>query len=186
MSSFSESITIFSVVGMFDEPTRLSLSLFLPAFAQDASNDSNDDEGLNPLVKEEVAYAEALLAAGLPDLAEIVVENTKKKWPESKSLFFAIEVRNLLMLDKGAEVQKKIASLGSKTSSEYWAARLEVAMDHFNRGRKEESLKEYDDFFKNNAKPAKELQELVRTAHGLRSQILRRCGAGGVQAHGVF
>lgn len=149
-----------------------SLSLFLPAFAQDASNDSNDDEGLNPLVKEEVAYAEALLAAGLPDLAEIVVENTKKKWPESKSLFFAIEVRNLLMLDKGAEVQKKIASLGSKTSSEYWAARLEVAMDHFNRGRKEESLKEYDDFFKNNAKPAKELQELVRTAHWLRSQIL--------------
>ncbi len=149
-----------------------SLPVFLPVFAQEASSDSNDTEKSAPLYKEEIAYAEALLAAGLPDLAEIVVENTKKKWPESEALFFAIEIRNLLMLDKSAEAQKKIASLGTRAGSKYWAARLEVAMDHFNRGRKEESLKEYDDFFKNNAKPTKELQDMIRTAHWLRSQIL--------------
>ncbi len=149
-----------------------SLSAFSPVSAQEASNDSNDVKELDPQAKEDIAYAEELLQCGLPDLAEIVVEKTKVKWPETKALFFAIDIRNLLMLGKTAEVQEKIASLRTKTSPEYWAARIEVAKDHFNRGRKEESLKEYDEFFKNNAKPVSGLQELIRTAHWQRSQIL--------------
>ena len=148
----------------------LSLSAVFPAVAQDAQSGEKSDE-LDPRIKEEIAYVEALVYAGFPRFAETVIAETKKKWPESEALFFAIEIRNLLLLGKGEEVNKMIAALPDRKGSKYWAARLEVALDHNNRSRKEQSLKEFDDFFKNNANPPKELRELVRTAHWARAQI---------------
>lgn len=149
----------------------LSLSVVAPASAQDA--DAGDkSEGLDPKLKEEIAYVEALVNYGFSSFAEIVIEDTKKKWPESEALFFAIEIRNLLLLGKSEEVDKLIASLPDRKSSKYWAARLEVANDHYNRSRNEQCLKEYEEFFKGNANPPKELTELVRKAHWQRAQIL--------------
>ena len=72
----------------------LSLSVVAPASAQDA--DAGDkSEGLDPKLKEEIAYVEALVNYGFSSFAEVVIEDTKKKWPESEALFFAIEIRNL-------------------------------------------------------------------------------------------
>lgn len=151
-----------------------SLSIATAAFAQNADNGGGEaSQDLDPALKEEIAYVEALVEYGFPDFAETVIANTKKKWPESEALFFAIEIRGMLLLGKGEEAEKKIAALPNRNSSKYWAARLEVANDHFSRGRNDECLKIYDEFFKNMGKnPPKELAELVRKGYWQRSQIL--------------
>jgi|GEM_PF-1021316 len=158
---------------IFLERLALLTSFFIAssAFCQDAAQGENSGE-LDPALKEKVAYVEELVKYGFPDFAEIVIAETKKKWPESESLFFAIEIRGMLLLGKSEEAEKKIAALNDRKSSKYWAARLEVAMDHFSRGRNDECLKIYDDFFANmGQKPPKELTELVRTAYWQRAQI---------------
>lgn len=147
----------------------------LPVYSQEAEQPAADDGSteLDPALKEAIAYVEALVNYGLPDFAETVIAETKKKWPESEALFFAIEVRSMLLLGKSAEVDKMISALPDRKSSKYWAARLEVANDHYNRSRNEECLKIYNEFFKNmGAKPPKELAELVRTGYWHRAQIL--------------
>ena len=151
-----------------------SFFIVTSAFAQDVdSTTSEATQDIDPALKEEISYVEALVAYGFPDFAEIVIANTKKKWPESEALFFAIEIRGMLLLGKSEEAEKKIAALPDRKSSKYWAARLEVANDHFNRGRNEECLKVYDEFFTNlGQKPPKELVELVRQAYWQRAQIL--------------
>ncbi|MBO5648081.1 MAG: hypothetical protein J6S30_04915 [Kiritimatiellae bacterium] len=141
------------------------------SYAQDAAADGDPQE-IDSALKEEIAYAEALTEFGFPDFAAEVIADTKKKWPESEAIFFALEIRGMLLLGQGAEAEKKIAALPDRKSSKYWAARLEVANDHYSRGRNEECLKIYAEFFKNNAKPAKELLETVRNAHWVRSQLL--------------
>lgn len=142
-------------------------------FAQEANEAAGEDsQGLDPLLKAEIAYAEALTDFGFPDFAAEVIADTKKKWPESDAIFFAIEIRGMLMLGKSAEAEQKIAALPDRKSSKYWAARLEVAIDHYGRGRNKECLKIYDEFFATNAKPARELMDLVRTAYWQRAQLL--------------
>ena len=141
------------------------------SYAQDAAADGDPQE-IDSALKEEIAYVEALTEFGFPDFAAEVIADTKKKWPESEAIFFALEIRGMLLLGQGAEAEKKIAALPDRKSSKYWAARLEVANDHYSRGRNEECLKIYAEFFKNNAKPAKELLETVRNAHWVRSQLL--------------
>lgn len=144
------------------------------AFAQDAGEAASEASAeLDPALKEEIAYVEALVEYGFPDFAETVIAETKKKWPESEALFFAVEIRGMLLLGKGEEAEKMIAALPDRKSSKYWAARLEVANDHFSRGRNDECLKIYDEFFKNMGKnPPKELADLVRKGYWQRSQIL--------------
>ena len=141
------------------------------SYAQDAAAGDESQE-LDSALKAEIAYVEALTEFGFPDFAAEVIADTKKKWPESEAIFFALEIRGMLLLGKSAEVEKKIAALPDRKSSKYWAARLEVANDHYGRGRNEQCLKIYDEFFKNNAKPAKELLETVCNAHWARSRLL--------------
>lgn len=142
-------------------------------FAQDDNAAAGEPAELDPALKEQIAYVEELVRFGLPDFAETVIADTKKKWPESEALFFAVEIRGMLLLGRSEEAEKMIAALPDRKSSKYWAARLEVANDHFNRGRNEECLKIYNDFFNNvGQKPPKELVELVRQAYWQRSQVL--------------
>jgi len=127
---------------------------------------------VDPALKAEIAYVEALIESGFPDFAEPVIEATKKKWPEAETMFFAIEIRGMLSLGKVEEAEAKIAALPDRKSSKYWAARLEVANNHFARGRKTECAKIYEEFFKNNEKPAKDLVEFTRQARYQWGQIL--------------
>jgi len=115
-------------------------------------------------LKGEIAYVEALVDAGFPDFAETVIAATKAKWPESETTFFAIEIRGMLLLGKFDEAEAKIAALPDRKSPKYWAARLEVANNLFFRGRKDECAKVYEEFFKANQKPAKELESFARNA----------------------
>ena len=97
-----------------------------------AAEENKVDEALQT----EIRYVEALIDSGFSDFAEPVIAATKKKWPESETMFFAIEIRGLLALQKFAEAEAKIAALPDRKSSKYWAARLEVANIFFVRGHK--------------------------------------------------
>ncbi len=150
----------------------LSFATVPRAFAQEtveaAPAAKEADEALNA----EISYVEALIEFGFPDFAEPVIAATKKKWPESEAAFFAIEIRGMLSLGKFEEAEAKIAALPDRKSSKYWAARLEVANNHFAHNRKEECKKIYEEFFKNNQKPSKDLVNFTRQARYQWGQIL--------------
>ena len=102
---------------------------------------------------EEVRYAEALVNSGFADFAQTVIADTKAKWPEADTVFFAIEIRSLLLMGKREAAEKKIASLKDRDGAKYWSARLEVARDHFQRMRRKECAKIYAEFFAKFQKP---------------------------------
>lgn len=149
----------------------LSVLTVARAYAQEAEAAPAANEA-DKALDAEISYVEALIENGLPDFAEPVIEETKKKWPESETAFFALEIRGMLMLGKTEEAEKKIAALPDRKSSKYWAARLEVANNHFGHNRREECKKIYEEFFKNNQKPAKELVNFARQARYQWGQIL--------------
>ena len=94
------------------------------AFAQDAGEAASEASAeLDPALKEEIAYVEALVEYGFPDFAETVIAETKKKWPESEALFFAVEIRGMLLLGKGEEAEKMIAALPDRKSYGYTGRR---------------------------------------------------------------
>jgi len=129
-------------------------------------------EEIDPELANEIRYVEALVEHGYPDFAEGVIAATKKKWPESETKFFALEIRGMLSLGKFDEAEKKIAALPDRKGAKYWAARLEVANNLFFRGKKSECSKIYDEFFKAFAKPTKEIREFYMQACYAWGQIL--------------
>jgi TolA-binding protein len=139
-----------------------------PSFAQEASEVPQE----NPELEAEMSYVEALVNNGYPDIATPVIEETKKKWPESEARFFAIEVRGLLALGKFDEAEKMIAALPDRKSTKYWAARLEVANNYFGRGMKPECMKIYDDFFKMFPKAPKDIRKFYMQASYSFGQLL--------------
>jgi len=152
-------------------PCALAQEGEAPAEAAPAAEENKVDEALQT----EIRYVEALIDCGFPDFAEPVIAATKKKWPESEAMFFAIEIRGLLSLQKFDEAQAKIAALPDRKGSKYWAARLEVANNFFARGNKAECSKIYDEFFKTFSdfnKLPKELKEFYRNACYAWGQIL--------------
>ncbi len=128
------------------------------AIAQEASASAGSPKE-DPEMESEIAYVEALVNAGYPDLTGPLIERTKKKWPASEARFFAIEIRGLLSLGKFEEAEKAIAALPDRKSTKYWAARLEVANNYFARGKKEECMKIYGEFFKVFPKPPREIRK---------------------------
>ncbi len=146
----------------------------MPAYAEDAAGaaEAKQDDKQDEALQGEIRYVEALVDCGFPDFAEIVIAETKKKWPESEALFFAIEIRGMLSLGKFDEAQAKVAALPDRKSSKYWAARLEIANNFFGRGNKEECSKIYDEFFKAFATPPKELRQFYMQACYAWGQIL--------------
>ena len=137
-----------------------------------APADAAPAEELDPALQAEIRYVEALIDNGYPDFAEPVIAETKKKWPESETKFFAIEIRGMLSLGKFDEAEKKIAALPDRNGPKYWAARLEVANNLFFRGKKAECSKIYDEFFKAFPKPTKEIREFYMQACYAWGQIL--------------
>ncbi len=133
-------------------------------FADEASADAPQQAAENPEIEAEMSYVEALVNYGYPDIAAPVIEETKKRWPETEARFFAIEVRSLLALGKFEEAEKKIASLPDRKSTKFWAARLEVANNHFGRGQKAECMKIYEEFFKLFQKPPAEIRKFYQDA----------------------
>ncbi len=166
----SKLLTIFGCAA------ALSFGVAVPSFAQEAEAApaaESDENQIDEALRQEIRYVEALVDCGFPDFAEPVIAATKKKWPEADALFFAIEIRGMLLLRKFDEAEKAIAALPDRNGSKYWAARLEVANNFFAHGKKKECSAIYDEFFKKFAgKPPKELREFYMQACYAWGQIL--------------
>lgn len=166
-------MTIFGSAGVL-----MSLLATPSVFAEEeeaAAEAPAEENKVDDALKAEIAYVEALVECGFPDFAESVIAATKKKWPESDALFFAIEIRGMLLLSKFDEAEAKIAALPDRNGSKYWAARLEVANYFFARGKKTECSKIYDEFFAKFSNPKalpKELKEFYKNASYSWGQIL--------------
>lgn len=150
----------------------LAAIIALPLCAEEEAAEATELPKEDPELEAEMAYVEALVNYGYPDIAEPVIEATKKRWPASEVRFFAIEVRSLLSLGKFEEAEKKIAALPDRKSTKYWAARLEVANNYFYRGQKPESMKIYDDFFKAFPKPSADIRKFYMEACYTFGQLL--------------
>ena len=167
-------MTIFGSAGVL-----MSLLAAPSVFAEEgeasAAEASAEENKVDEALKAEIAYVEALVECGFPDLAEPVIAATKKRWPEADALFFAIEIRGMLLLSKFDEAEARIAALPDRNGSKYWAARLEVANYFFARGKKTECSKIYDEFFAKFSNPKslpKELKEFYKNASYSWGQIL--------------
>ena len=98
-------------------------------------------------MKEELAYINALVNAGLPDFAELVIAAAKKKWPQLGPKLKVLELQGDLRLGKFDAVQKVVDGIKDKKSSEYWALRLSMADAYYARGMLPECRKIYKEFF---------------------------------------
>lgn len=152
----------------------LTAVLASPAFAAETAPAAAPAEAPqeNPELEAEMSYVEALVNFGYPDLAGPVIDQTKKRWPESEVRFFAIEIRGMLALGQFEQAEKKIAALPDRKSTKYWAARLEVANNYFGRGQKQECMKIYDEFFKVFPKPPKDIRKFYMEACYAYGQLL--------------
>ena len=145
--------------------------LAAPLCAQEAAPAAAEPKE-DTALEAEIAYVEALVNYGYPDIAGPVIEATKKKWPASEARFFAIEIRGMLAMGQFDDAEKKIASLPDRKSTKYWAARLEMANNYFGRGQKPECMKIYDEFFKVFQKPPADIKRFYTDACYAYGQLL--------------
>lgn len=154
----------------------MAMATCAPVWAQEAEEEApqetDEQKADREAMEGEIAFVEALVSYGYPDIAEPVIAATKQRWPQSEAGFFAIEVRGMLSLNKFEEAEKLIASLPDRKSAKYWAARLEVANNYFGRNQKDECMKIYDDFFAQFPKPPKGLEKFYVDAGYSYGQIL--------------
>ena len=101
----------------------------------------------DPEMTAQIAYIEELVNNGFPDYAEMLIADTKKRWPASDAVLFAIEVRGMLSMGKFEDAEKRVASLPDRKSIKFWGARLEIANNYIARNRKADGLKIFDEFF---------------------------------------
>ena len=128
-----------------------------------------------PDCSDEIAYAEALVNSGYPDIAESLIASIKSQWPESEADLFALEIRGMISLGRFEEAERKIAALPDR-GSKYWASRLEVANGYFSQGPngKAECMRIYDAFFRLFTVPPDDMRTLYLEAGYAYGQILAR------------
>ncbi len=107
--------------------------------------------------QEELRFISALVNAGMPDLAEPVIADAKKKWPALGPKLKVLELQGDLRLGKFDDVQKVVDGIKDKKSGEYWALRLSMADAYYARGMLPESRKIYKEFFAAVPKPGEDL-----------------------------
>lgn len=156
----------------FKLATVLTLTAVMasPLFAEESAGEA-DEAQEDPKLEAEIAYVEALIYGGFADFAGPVIEATKKQWPGSEARFFAIEIRSLISQNQMSAAEAKLAGV-DKSSLKYWAARLEIANGYYSRGRKDEGLKIYEEFFQRYQKPPKELYKFYVDARFTYSHFL--------------
>ena len=129
-----------------------AFAAFLGARAEDAAGADSD-----AAAKEELRFINALVDAGMPDIAEPVIAAAKKKWPQIGPKLKVLELQGDLRLGKFENVQKVIDGIKDKKGSEYWALRLAMADAYYARSMMPECRKIYNEFFTAVPKPGPDL-----------------------------
>ncbi len=137
----------------------VSVCVALNAVADGVNGASGKPMSADPLLKEELAYVSALIDARLPDFAEGVIAEAKKKWPAAGPKLKVLELQGALSMGQFEVVQKVVDSLKGKkeSESEYWALRLSMADAYYSRTMMPECRKIYQEFFNTVKKPSDDL-----------------------------
>ena len=109
-------------------------------------------------MKEEVAYINALVNANLPDIATVVIESAKKKWPALGPRLKVSEMQGELRMGRFEKVEKEIEALKAKKGPEYWALKLAMADAYYARDKVKECRALYTEFFGSVKEPGPELK----------------------------
>ncbi|MFA6633685.1 MAG: hypothetical protein WCU90_15390, partial [Kiritimatiellia bacterium] len=135
----------------------LLLSVVAPlcaAFAQNAVEDA--------ALREELRYIELLQQMRMPDIADEVIAETKKRFPEAGALLKVSETKGLLSQGRFDEVQKAIDAIPDKNGVEFWALTLAKADAYYAFGKYADADKLYLTFFKKIEKPTGALVTFYR------------------------
>ena len=117
---------------------------------------------MDPELENEIRYIKMLQDdLRMPDIAEVVTEAAKKRWPEAGPRLKVLEIKGRLSKGDFPGVQK-IIDATPKNSPEYWALTLAKADAYFAFQKFMDADKLYLNFFKTNAKPTKALESFYR------------------------
>ncbi|MDX9866778.1 MAG: hypothetical protein RBT78_02520, partial [Kiritimatiellia bacterium] len=131
-----------------------------------------DDQAL----REEFKYIDALQQLRMPDLAEEVIAEAKKRFPEAAAQFKVREIQGLLWQGKFDEVKKVVDAIPDKNGEEYWALNLAMADAYYAFGKYMDADKLYLAFFKAFAKPPAALVSFYRDSAYKYAQMLLYLG----------
>ena len=126
---------------------------------------------------EEIRFIEALQQMRMPDIAEDVIAEARKRfpaseYPEAAPRLKVCEIQGLLTQGKFADVQKMIDAMADKNSAEYWALFLSMADAYYMYGEYAEADKRYVEFFKKIEKPPAALVTFYRDSAYKYAQML--------------
>ncbi len=151
-----------------------------PVLSQDAQQASEADEAdepaekTDPLMEEELSYAQALIEF-YPDYADPVIQAARKRWADAGPRLTALEMRGKLRLGKFDEVKAALAKVDRKTKpGEYWAMNLSLGDAYYSQGDMKSCAAIYDDFFKSVPKPDKSIRVLyIESAYKWGQMLIR-------------
>ncbi|MDR2850038.1 MAG: hypothetical protein LBW77_05805 [Verrucomicrobiota bacterium] len=132
--------------------------------------------GEDPALREELRYIELLQQLRMPDIAEEVIAEVKRNFPEAAALIKVSEVRGQLSQGKFDDVQKVIDTIADKNGAEFWALTLAKADAYYAFGKYADADKLYLDFFKKVDKPAGALVSFYRDSAYRYAQMLLYLG----------
>jgi len=104
--------------------------------------------GPDPALKLEIHYAKQLTKWGMPDYAEIVMKEIRKKYPQAGALLKVVELEGKIALGKFPEVIAIIGKEPNQGSQEVWAMKLALADGYYAWGKYAEAQGIYESLLK--------------------------------------
>jgi TolA-binding protein len=136
------------------------LSGAVPAVAQEAPVDPKD-----ALLRQEMEYIRQLQQVlRMPDFADQVIQELKRKYPDAGARLKVLEVQGLLSQGAFDKVKAQIAALPDPNGAEAWAMKLAMADGLFAHNKPADAFGLYEAFFKQFATPPPELESFYHEA----------------------
>lgn len=130
-----------------------------------SSAQAQETEADRQILEQELRYIDLLQRdLMMPDIAEEVIVELRKKFPEAIAELKVREINGQLSQGKFAEVQKVIDAMPDKNAPEYWAMVLAMADMYYAFGKYPESDKLYLNFFKKYPKPPQALVKFYKNS----------------------
>jgi len=156
---------------IFSHGLALALCLFVSAVIVQAQEDTGEQA-----LREEFKYIDLLQQLRMPDIADEVIAEAKKRFPEAAAQFKVREVQGLLWQGKFDDVKKVIEAMPDKNSADFWALNLAMADAYYAFGKYADADKLYLTFFKKMDKPPASLVSFYRDSAYKYAQMLLYLG----------
>ncbi len=127
-------------------------------------------------LNEEFQYIDLLQQLRMPDIAEEVIAEAVKRFPEASAQFKVRATQGLLWQGKFDEVRKIVDAIQDKNSAEFWALTLAMADAYYAYGKYGDADKLYLEFFKKVDKPSPALVSFYRESAYKYAQMLLYLG----------